>query len=54
MCDIDRNVLNNRTDALVKRGYSKPRLYVDYRKMLENKDIDVIINGTPIIGIALS
>src|SRR5664280_2137935 len=47
MCDIDRNVLTNRTDALIKRGFSKPRLYVDYRKMLENKDIDVIINGTP-------
>ena len=47
MCDIDRNVLTNRTDALIKRGYPKPKLYVDYRKMLENKDIDVIINGTP-------
>ena len=47
MCDIDRNVLNNRTDSLVKLGFPKPKLYVDYRKMLENKDIDVIINGTP-------
>ena len=47
LCDIDRNVLNSRTDALVKLGFPKPKLYVDYRKMLENKDIDVIINGTP-------
>ncbi len=47
MCDIDRNVLTNRTDTLIKRGFTKPKLYVDYRKMLENKDIDVIINGTP-------
>jgi predicted dehydrogenase len=47
MCDIDRNVLTNRTDTLIKRGFPKPKLYVDYRRMLENKDIDVIINGTP-------
>jgi hypothetical protein len=43
LCDIDRNVLNTRTDALVKLGFPKPKLYVDYRKMLENKDIDVAI-----------
>src|SRR5664279_661688 len=47
LCDVDRNVLNVRTDDLVKLGFPKPKLYVDYRKMLENKDIDVIINGTP-------
>jgi len=29
MCDIDRNVLTNRTDALVKLGFPKPKLYVD-------------------------
>jgi len=48
MCDIDRNVLNNRTDNLTKLGFPRPKLYVDYRKMLENKDIDVAIIGTPI------
>ena len=47
LCDIDRNVLNSRTDELVKLGFPKPKLYVDYRKMLENKDIDVAIIGTP-------
>jgi predicted dehydrogenase len=47
MCDIDRNILNSRTDALVKMGLHQPKLYVDYRKMLDDKDIDVIINGTP-------
>ncbi len=47
ICDIDRNVLNNRTDALIKLGFPKPKLYVDYRKMLENKDIDAVIIGTP-------
>ncbi|MGQ9620171.1 MAG: Gfo/Idh/MocA family protein [Bacteroidales bacterium] len=47
LCDVDRNVLNRRTDDVEKLGFQKPRLYVDYRKMLESKDIDVIIIGTP-------
>ena len=47
MCDIDRNILTNQTDALMKLGFPMPKLYVDYRKMLENKDIDVVIIGTP-------
>ena len=47
MCDVDRNVLNLRTDEIIKMGRPKPKLYVDYRKMLENKDIDVVIIGTP-------
>ncbi|NMD02694.1 MAG: Gfo/Idh/MocA family oxidoreductase, partial [Bacteroidales bacterium] len=47
LCDVDRNILNKRTDDLVKLGRPKPRLYVDYRNMLENKDIDVVIIGTP-------
>jgi len=47
ICDVDRNILNQRTDDLLKMGYPKPKLYIDYRKMLENKDIDVVIIGTP-------
>lgn len=47
MCDIDMNVLTNRTNDLIKLGFPKPKLYKDYRKMLENKDIDVVIIGTP-------
>ncbi len=47
MCDVDRNVLNRRTDEVIKMGRPQPKLYVDYRKMLENKDIDVVIIGTP-------
>ena len=47
MCDIDRNVLTNRTNDLIKLGFQKPKLYVDYRKMLEDKNIDAVIIGTP-------
>jgi predicted dehydrogenase len=47
LCDVDRSVLNRRADEVVKMGRPMPKLYVDYRKMLENKDIDVVVIGTP-------
>src|ERR1700712_3725941 len=47
LCDIDQNVLDTRTADLAKGGFAKPKHYGDYRKMLENKDIDVVIIGTP-------
>ena len=47
ICDVDRDVLNRRADNVVKLGRPVPKLYVDYRKMLENRDIDAVIIGTP-------
>ena len=47
MSDIDSNLLESRTADIVKLGYEKTKLYGDYRKILENKDIDVVIIGTP-------
>lgn len=47
MSDIDNNLLESRTADIVKLGYEKPKLYGDYRKMLEDKNIDVVIIGTP-------
>jgi predicted dehydrogenase len=47
ICDVDENVLNERiADTEKIQGY-KPIGYKDFRKLLENKDIDVIIIGTP-------
>jgi predicted dehydrogenase len=46
ICDIDRNVLDQRKAELEKINI-KPAIYTDYRKLLENKDIDVVIIGTP-------
>ena len=46
LCDVDENVLNWRKFELAKGGIATTT-YVDYRKMLENKDIDVVIVGTP-------
>src|SRR5690606_7993413 len=47
LCDIDQNVLENRTNDLVKKGLNKARHYSDYRQLLEDKDIDVVVIGTP-------
>ena len=47
LCDVDANVLNSRF-ADIKNDYNQtPRLYKDFRKMLEQKDIDAVIIGTP-------
>lgn len=47
LCDVDENVLKARTADLEKAGIKKPKWYGDYRKLLDNKDIDVVIIGTP-------
>ncbi len=49
LCDVDRNVLDKRmTDlAALKIDTGKIKLYSDYRKLLENKDVDVVLIGTP-------
>lgn len=47
LCDVDKSVLESRTSDLEKAGIEKPMWYRDYRKLLENKDIDVVIIGTP-------
>jgi len=47
LCDIDQSVLNQRVEDVYKIRGKKPKTYTDYRKMLENKDIDVVIVGTP-------
>lgn len=46
LCDVDDNVLNYRKYDLARNGM-KVETYSDYRKLLDNKDIDVVIIGTP-------
>ncbi len=47
LCDVDKNVLDKRTKDLTELGAAAPKHFADYRKMLEYKDIDVVIIGTP-------
>jgi predicted dehydrogenase len=47
MCDVDANVLDERTAEIEKTYNQKPEKYSDFRKLLENKDIDAVIIGTP-------
>ncbi|MFO7621198.1 MAG: Gfo/Idh/MocA family oxidoreductase [Bacteroidales bacterium] len=47
LCDIDDKVLNDRASDVLKNHNQKPALYKDFRKLLEKKDIDAVIIGTP-------
>jgi predicted dehydrogenase len=47
LCDIDENILNERAESITKKTGKKPKLVKDYRKLIDDKSIDVIIIGTP-------
>jgi len=47
ICDVDSNVLARRAADTEKMQGFKPKLYSDYRKLLEDKDVDVVLIGTP-------
>jgi predicted dehydrogenase len=47
LCDIDDKVLEERLENVKDITGKKPKIYKDYRKLLENKDIDAVVIGTP-------
>jgi predicted dehydrogenase len=49
LCDVDSAMLSSAADYIATRQKSKqkPRMYGDYRKMLAEKDLDVVLVGTP-------
>ena len=47
ICDIDDSVLKERSTEIQKNYNQVPKLYKDFRKLLEQKDIDAVIIGTP-------
>jgi predicted dehydrogenase len=48
LCDIDESVLNRRAADVEKiRGKKPANLYKDWRKLIDNKEINVVIVGTP-------
>lgn len=49
LCDVDKRMLAAAADTVAGRQASKkkPRTYTDYRKMLAEKDLDVVLIATP-------
>src|SRR2546430_12828849 len=49
LCDVDKRMLNEAADIVASRQLSKqrPRTYHDYREMLQEKDLEVVLIATP-------
>jgi predicted dehydrogenase len=47
ICDVDQNVLDKRIKEVEDATGKKPERYTDFRKLLEKKDLDAVIIGTP-------
>ncbi len=48
LCDADKNKLEEAATMVVQRTKAaKPRLYGDYRKMLAESNLDIVLIGTP-------
>src|SRR5580704_2002253 len=49
LCDVDKKMLAEAADLVATRQASKkkPRTYGDYRQLLKEKDLDVVLVGTP-------
>jgi predicted dehydrogenase len=47
LCDIDKHILEDRGSEIEKLTKKRPELFTDFRKLLEIKEIDAVIIGTP-------
>ena len=47
LCDVDSKILEERAAEVEKRTGKRPQTFGDFRKILENKNIDAVIIGTP-------
>src|SRR3977135_2822009 len=49
LCDVDKRMLAEAADMAAARQVSKkkPRTYGDYREMLKEKDLDIVLIETP-------
>lgn len=49
LCDVDSNMLAGAAELTSQRQASgkKPRTYTDYREMLAEKDLDIVLIGSP-------
>src|ERR1700693_5058054 len=49
LCDVDRRLLAQAADLTAQRQASgkRPRTYTDYRAMLKERDLDIVLVATP-------
>ncbi|MBK8424668.1 MAG: Gfo/Idh/MocA family oxidoreductase [Lewinellaceae bacterium] len=47
LADVDQSILDERAVNVEELRGKKPKLFKDYRKLLEMKDLDAVIIGTP-------
>ena len=47
LCDVDGKVLEDKVEQFRQKGDPIPNITMDYRLVLEDKDIDAVIIGTP-------
>ena len=42
LCDVDQSVLEKRVQGLTELNGHAPHTYVDYRELLDNRNVDVV------------
>src|SRR5260370_14122779 len=49
LCDVDRHMLEDAANLVAERQASKkkPRTFSDYREMLKQRDLDIVLIGVP-------
>lgn len=49
ICDVDKKMAEDAAELIASRQVSKakPRIYSDYRQLLKEKDVEIVLIGTP-------
>lgn len=47
LCDVDDNILQERAKTITELTGKEPQRYRDYRQVIDDKTIDIVIIGTP-------
>ncbi len=52
LCDVDKKMLEEASEMVSAKqpNAKKPKLFADYRKMLAEKDLDIVLIATQITG----